>query len=131
MTPFYPQVFGGMIQCEFLQPAAHPATISQLQAALAGEPGGLVQHPHGAVLGLCSFLAAAPHSVPATAPPLLLYLGRQLHSRRHPAAPPTIRAAVQDWRRTHADNWEQHKLAFTEDQLAELTDLLVSPSYYA
>ena len=90
-----------------------------------------MQHPHGAVLGLCSFLAAAPHSVPATAPPLLLYLGRQLHSRRHPASAPTIRAAVQEWRRTHADSWEQHKLAFTEDQLVELTDLLVSPSYYA
>ena len=43
----------------------------------------------------------------------------------------TIKKSVQSWKRTHQDNWSQHKLAFTEDQLAEMTDLLVSPSYYA
>ena len=37
----------------------------------------------------------------------------------------------QDFKRTHQDNWAEHKQAFTEDQLAVLTDLLVSPSYYA
>ena len=38
---------------------------------------------------------------------------------------------LQDFKRTHQDNWAEHKQAFTEDQLAVLTDLLVSPSYYA
>ena len=40
-------------------------------------------------------------------------------------------ACCQDFKRTHQDNWAEHKQAFTEDQLAVLTDLLVSPSYYA
>ena len=37
----------------------------------------------------------------------------------------------QSFKRTHQDNWTEHKTAFTEDQLTELTNLLVSPSYYA
>lgn len=36
-----------------------------------------------------------------------------------------------DFKRTHHDNWEIHKLKFTEDQLAVLSDLTVPPSYYA
>ena len=43
----------------------------------------------------------------------------------------TIKKTVQNWKRTHTDNWTEHSAAFTEDQLTELTDLLVSPSYYA
>nr|CAD2189936.1 unnamed protein product [Meloidogyne enterolobii] len=32
--------------------------------------------------------------------------------------------------RTHQDEWHEHKLEFTEDQLQILTDLIVSPTYY-
>ena len=39
--------------------------------------------------------------------------------------------SYQSFKRTHQDNWSEHKTAFTEDQLTELTNLLVSPSYYA
>ena len=57
---------------------------------------------------------------------------RTLLSYHHsPVLAATIKKTVQSWKRTHQDNWSQHKLAFTEDQLAEMTDLLVSPSYYA
>lgn len=38
---------------------------------------------------------------------------------------------MSDFRRTHHDNWQEHKQKFTEDQLLVLTDLLVSPCYYA
>lgn len=43
----------------------------------------------------------------------------------------TVKKALQSFKRTHQDNWAEHKAAFTEDELSELTDLLVSPSYYA
>ena len=43
----------------------------------------------------------------------------------------TIKKTLQDFKRTHQDNWQDHKLKFSDDQLAVLTDLLVSPSYYA
>jgi len=38
---------------------------------------------------------------------------------------------MMNFKRTHHENWRQHKQKFTDDQLTVLTDLLVSPSYYA
>lgn len=43
----------------------------------------------------------------------------------------SIRKTLGDFKRTHHDNWEQHKLKFSEEQLAVLTDLIVPPSHYA
>ena len=45
--------------------------------------------------------------------------------------PMTIKKTLQEFKRTHQDNWAEHKLKFTEDQLLVMTDLLVSPNYYA
>ena len=42
-----------------------------------------------------------------------------------------MKTALSEFKRTHYDNWQDHKQMFTDDQLAVLTDLLVSPSYYA
>ncbi len=43
----------------------------------------------------------------------------------------TVKKALSNFRRTHYDNWQDHKQKFTDDQLVVLTDLLVSPNYYA
>lgn len=43
----------------------------------------------------------------------------------------TVKKAFAEFKRTHQDDWEQHKLKFTRDQLTDLTELLVSPHYYA
>ena len=43
----------------------------------------------------------------------------------------SVKKTLQEFKRTHQDNWAEHKLKFSEDQLAVLTDLLVSPNYYA
>lgn len=43
----------------------------------------------------------------------------------------TIKKTLSNFRRTHHDTWRDHKVMFTDDQLAVITDLLVSPSYYA
>ena len=43
----------------------------------------------------------------------------------------TVKKVMSEFRRTHHDSWTEHKQKFTDDQLAVLTDLLVSPSYYA
>ena len=145
-----------MIHCQFVSAGENKRIIEQFQLSLETETGEesrgtgprqLVSHRHGAVLGLCSVVTAFPHTVPASVPPLLVYLGKFLHDRQpipgqravslflspayHISLSATIKKSVQSWKRTHQDNWSQHKLAFTEDQLAEMTDLLVSPSYYA
>ena len=49
----------------------------------------------------------------------------------HVALQVIVKKTLQDFKRTHQDNWHDHKQKFTEDQLTVLTDLLVSPSYYA
>ncbi len=43
----------------------------------------------------------------------------------------SVKKTLQEFKRTHQDNWQEHKQRFSEDELAVLTDLLVSPSYYA
>lgn len=62
----------------------------------------------------------------------------------------TIKKTLQEFKRTHQDNWQvekypislkvrdtkycllqEHKTKFTEDQLYTMTDILVSHNYYA
>ncbi|KNC82589.1 hypothetical protein SARC_05124 [Sphaeroforma arctica JP610] len=84
---------------------------------------------HGGVLGMSACILAYPYKLPAFVPELLCELGD------HIADPEPIRSTVKttlsDFRRTHQDNWHTLKSQFTDDQLSVLTDMLVSPSYYA
>jgi len=84
---------------------------------------------HAGVLGLCSVVSACPYDIPSHLPEVLMVLGDHLHDP-HPI-PATVKRVLQEFKRTHQDNWTEHKERFTEDQLNVLTDLLVSPSYYA
>eukprot|EP00051_Salpingoeca_urceolata_P016044 m.211609 g.211609 ORF g.211609 m.211609 type:complete len:64 (+) comp18575_c0_seq8:5907-6098(+) len=43
----------------------------------------------------------------------------------------TVRKTMSEFWRTHQDNWRDMKPSFTEEQLYSITDLLISPSYYA
>lgn len=86
-------------------------------------------HRHAGVLGLASCVQAFPYDVPSWMPQILLDLGDHLHDP-HPIQA-TVKKVMSDFRRTHHDNWQEHKQKFTEDQLLVLTDLLVSPCYYA
>jgi len=84
---------------------------------------------HSGVLGLCAFVNAYPYDIPEFIPDILMFLSGYIHEVQPIAA--TIKKTLQDFKRTHQDNWQDHKLKFSEDQLAVLTDILVSPSYYA
>jgi uracil-DNA glycosylase len=43
-----------------------------------------------------------------------------------------VRKTFTDFKRTHQDGWEQsHRLRFTPDELDALSDVLISPHYYA
>ena len=72
-----------------MSPGENQGIIEQFQLTLEAEaeaetedPRQLVSHRHGAVLGLCSVVTAFPHTVPASVPPLLVYLGKFLHDRQ-------------------------------------------------
>jgi len=88
-----------------------------------------VDEAHASILGLCAFVDTHPYHVPSFLPDILVVLTTHLHDPQ--PIPATIRKCLSDFRRTHHDNWAVHKTKFTEDQLCILTDIFVSPCYYA
>uniref|UniRef100_A0A1B6EFE2 Proteasome activator complex subunit 4 C-terminal domain-containing protein n=1 Tax=Clastoptera arizonana TaxID=38151 RepID=A0A1B6EFE2_9HEMI len=84
---------------------------------------------HAGILGLCSFISANPYDVPDMIPDIFPLLGTHLNDP-HPI-PMTIRKTLGDFKRTHHDNWDTHKLNFTEEQLEVFADLNLPPSYIA
>jgi proteasome activator subunit 4 len=80
------------------------------------------------VLGASAVVGAHPFDVPPFLPGLLSALAK------HVLDPQPIAGVVRDvfmgFKHTHTDNWEAHKAAFTPEQLSDLVDLLVSPTYY-
>ena len=109
-----------------LKKAKDSADDSESAAAKAAQR---VRKRHSGVIGLCSFVNAFPYDVPAFVPDVLMHLSAHLHDPQ--PIPVIVKKTLQDFKRTHQDNWQDHKQKFTEDQLTVLTDLLVSPSYYA
>ena len=84
---------------------------------------------HGAVLGLTAFVSSAPYSITEDMPDTLCRLA-DYNSLPDPFRT-SVRLCLSDFKRTHYDNWQQHKQHFTTDQLDIISDVLLSPSYYA
>lgn len=84
---------------------------------------------HAGVLSLVALLQLAPYDVPSWLPEVLELLG-SFYSEPQP-----IKAAVSkafaDFKRTHQDNWASHRERFTTEQQEMISDMLVSPSFYA
>jgi len=123
------QVLSGLIHCGFISDTHQ--LVSELQRlATRHKAGGVeVAKRHAGVLGLCAVISAFPYDVVDPVPQIFLLLGSHLNDPQ--PIPSSIRKTLGDFKRTHHDNWEQHKLKFSEEQLAVLTDLIVPPSYYA
>jgi len=62
-------------------------------------------------------------------PPLTDILA--LHATDPPPISTTIRKAASEFKKTHQDTWHRDQLAFDEDQLQNLSTMLVGTSYYA
>lgn len=107
---------------------------------------------HAGVLGLSACILSSPYDVPTWMPQLLMDLSAHLNDTQPievsvivtiillvlkggtitcACLQMTVKKTLSNFRRTHHDNWQQHKQQFTDDQLLVLTDLLVSPCYYA
>lgn len=131
--------FGGLIHCELIK--VDDEMIRMLikkantelrrvegRSVSVVEPRDLVSR-HAGILGLCSLINAHPYDVPLFLPKVIMELTNHMND---PAPiPATIKKTMNTFKRTHLDNWNVHKENFTEDELSELTNLLVSPSYYA
>ncbi|PAA64587.1 hypothetical protein BOX15_Mlig005545g3 [Macrostomum lignano] len=90
---------------------------------------GQVNARHSGVLGLCSIVESAPYDVPAHLPPVLMQLCQHVNDPEPIKS--SVRSTLASFKRTHQETWHADKDMFTEEQLLVLTDLLVSPNYYA
>uniref|UniRef100_A0A3Q4HEW2 Proteasome activator Blm10 mid region domain-containing protein n=1 Tax=Neolamprologus brichardi TaxID=32507 RepID=A0A3Q4HEW2_NEOBR len=84
---------------------------------------------HAGVLGLSACILSSPYDVPDWMPQILMDLSSHLNDPQ--PIEMTVKKTLSEFRRTHHDNWQEHRQCFTDDQLLVLTDLLVSPCYYA
>jgi len=99
------------------------------QASAVPAARALVQR-HGGVLGIASVILSFPYDVPAWMPDLLLRFAAFISDPMPIKA--TVKQTFMEFWRTHSDSWEAiFKRRFTSEQLSELTQLLVSPSYFA
>ncbi|KAJ2785455.1 Proteasome activator BLM10 [Coemansia javaensis] len=84
---------------------------------------------HAGVLGLSCLVLASPYTVPDWLPEVLVRLAGCIDD------PNPIQSTVQrtfaEFRRTHMDTWHEDRKRFSSSQLEILTDMLVSPCYYA
>ncbi|KAJ8365240.1 hypothetical protein SKAU_G00140710, partial [Synaphobranchus kaupii] len=133
----------GFLQCDFLSidasMQAHFETLTKTRlpkkkkrdqgSAVDTVPSADLVRRHAGVLGLSACILSSPYDVPSWMPQLLMNLSAHLNDTQ--PIEMTVKKTLSDFRRTHHDNWQEHKQQFTDDQLLVLTDLLVSPCYYA
>ncbi|TFK57500.1 ARM repeat-containing protein [Heliocybe sulcata] len=87
----------------------------------------LLRTLHSAILGLCALLESFPYSVEKWMPSLTEVLAR--HSTDPPPVSTTIRKCASEFKKTHQDTWHKDQQAFNEDQLQDLSTMLVGTSY--
>ncbi|KAJ3576133.1 hypothetical protein NP233_g629 [Leucocoprinus birnbaumii] len=82
---------------------------------------------HSAILGLCALVESVPYSVESWMPPLTEVLAT--HATDPPPISTTIRKCASEFKKTHQDTWHKDQLLFDEDQLQNLSTMLVGTSY--
>ena len=140
------KVLGGLIHCSFISLDSSKKLMEQFKQEITkkirkkpkenedmvtfqNNQTKAILRRHSGVLGLSAFVHSCPYDIPEHLPDILMILADHLHDPQ--PIPATVKNVFQEFKRTHQDNWAEHKQKLTEDQLTVLTDLLVSPSYYA
>jgi hypothetical protein len=114
-------------------PAADPgspagAAEAEAYKAYKAKLSAAVRKRLGALLAVGAVIKAHPFDVPSLLPPALAALARAAND----ASPmgPTVQKIIAEFRLTHQDMWTQHKVAFTEDQLADIGSVGTGNSYF-
>ncbi|KAJ1907505.1 Proteasome activator BLM10 [Coemansia sp. IMI 209127] len=89
----------------------------------------LIPTRHAGVLGLSCLVLAFPYTIPDWMPEVLVQLAECIDDPNPIQA--TIQRTFAEFRRTHMDTWHEDRKRFASNQLEILTDMLVSPCYYA
>ncbi|XP_033963005.1 LOW QUALITY PROTEIN: proteasome activator complex subunit 4B [Pseudochaenichthys georgianus] len=125
----------GLLQCQFfpldssLQTELQTLSQTRLPRARGELASTDLVRRHAGVLGLSACILSSPYDVPDWMPQILMDLSDHLNDQQ--PIDMTVKKTLSEFRRTHHDNWQEHRQCFTDDQLLVLTDLLVSPCYYA
>ncbi|KAM4526363.1 proteasome activator complex subunit 4B [Fundulus diaphanus] len=125
----------GLLQCQFFPLDSSLQTQLQTlsQTSLPKARGELAStdlvRRHAGVLGLSACILSSPYDVPLWMPQILMDLSDHLNDPQ--PIEMTVKKTLSEFRRTHHDNWQEHRQCFTDDQILVLTNLLVSPCYYA
>lgn len=134
------ETLSGLMHCEFVKIDNHLVQyfqsksnnrlnkVKQTNGTTIVDPKDLTLR-HSGILGLCACINAFPYDVPDFMPDIIVFLSYHLNDPQ--PIPTAIKKTLSNFRRTHNDSWRDHKLKFSDDQLAVVTDLLVSPNYYA
>ncbi|XP_028331301.1 proteasome activator complex subunit 4B [Gouania willdenowi] len=129
------KTLSGLLQCQFfpldssLQTPLQTLSQTRLPKARGELASTDLMRRHAGVLGLSACILSSPYDVPDWMPPMLMDLSDHLNDPQ--PIEMTVKKTLSEFRRTHHDNWQEHRQSFTDDQLLVLTDLLVSPCYYA
>ncbi|KAJ2768107.1 Proteasome activator BLM10, partial [Coemansia nantahalensis] len=84
---------------------------------------------HAGVLGLSCLVLAFPYTIPDWMPEVLVRLAQCIDDPN--PIQTTVQRTFAEFRRTHMDTWHEDRKRFSSGQLEILTDMLVSPCYYA
>ena len=83
---------------------------------------------HGGILGLCSLILCYPHRLPLWMPDILSFLSNFVNTRI--PIKNTVKKTVNEFKKTHNDNWKSFKKKFTVEQLLDLKDISTLHSYF-
>ena len=118
------KILGGLLHSGFVSGAALSSLLGELRARVRArmsrqpgrkfrreENGGLtvpagesLVQLHSGILGICAFVEAFPYDVPEFVPPILMELSTHLNDPQ--PVPLTIKKCLQEFKRTHQDNWQ-------------------------
>jgi hypothetical protein len=121
-----------------LMPAAAREAVASSWVKVAKRPLPAADSPkyetalrqkHGLALGVGAVLNAFPYSLPHWLPVLVVTFA-DVVSFPSPVKD-AVRAAWADFRHTHSDTWQEHKLRFTRDQLDMLGSLGATTTMFA
>eukprot|EP01028_Stygiella_incarcerata_P011156 TRINITY_DN61736_c0_g1_i1.p1 TRINITY_DN61736_c0_g1~~TRINITY_DN61736_c0_g1_i1.p1 ORF type:complete len:1748 (-),score=421.10 TRINITY_DN61736_c0_g1_i1:40-5283(-) len=92
------------------------------------DPWRLIRR-HGGVLGLSAVVLSHPFDIPKWMVPVIGELAS--HAQDPAPIPASVRQAFSRFWRTQKDTWHINSSQFDEEERLALTELMISPSYYA
>ena len=82
---------------------------------------------------LCATIMAQPYETPPYVPVALSAISKHSFEKSAPlSVRDTVKRCCAEYKRTHmSDNWEEHRGAFSQEQMDALEDVVSTPHYYA